>query len=89
MLRLNEVKAPLDHNEDVLIQAIVDKLSINRDELLGYTIFKRSYDARKKSNILLIYHLDVVLVASAEARVLEQFSQQSFVKISPNALSVH
>lgn len=38
MLRLNEVKAPLDHNEDVLIQAIVDKLSINRDELLGYTI---------------------------------------------------
>ena len=48
MLRLNEVKAPLDHNEDVLIQAIVDKLSINRDELLGYTIFKRSYDARKK-----------------------------------------
>ena len=39
MLRLNEVKAPLDHNEDVLIQAIVDKLSINRDELLGYTIF--------------------------------------------------
>ncbi len=53
MLRLNEVKAPLDHNEDVLIQAIVDKLSINLDELLGYTIFKRSYDARKKSNILL------------------------------------
>ena len=84
MLRLNEVKAPLDHNEDVLIQAIVDKLSINRDELLGYTIFKRSYDARKKSNILLIYHLDVVLVASAEAKVLEQFSQQSFVKISPD-----
>jgi len=84
MLRLNEVKAPLDHNEDVLIQAIVDKLSINLDELLGYTIFKRSYDARKKSNILLIYHLDVVLVASAEAKVLEQFSQQSFVKKSPD-----
>ena len=38
----------------------------------------------KKSNILLIYHLDVVLVAGAEAKVLEQFSQQSFVKISPD-----
>ena len=84
MLRLNEVKLPLDHNEDALIEAIVDKLAINRDDLLSFTIFKRSHDARKKTNILLIYQLDVVLKDDVEATVLEQFSQQAFVKVSPD-----
>jgi uncharacterized FAD-dependent dehydrogenase len=84
MLRLNEIKLALDHNEDALIQAIVDKLAINRDDLLSFTVFKRSHDARKKTNILLIYQLDVVLTDSVEATVLEQFSQQNFVKVSPD-----
>ncbi len=84
MLRLNEIKVALNHNEDDLIDAIVDKLAINRDDLLSFTIFKRSHDARKKTNILLIYQLDVVLKDSVEETVLEQFSQQAFVKVSPD-----
>ncbi len=84
MLRLNEIKVALDHKEDDLIDAIIDKLAINRDDLLSFTIFKRSHDARKKSNILLIYQLDVVLKHGVEDSVLEQFSQQSFVKVSPD-----
>jgi len=84
MLRLNEIKMALNHNEDDLIDGIVDKLAINRDDLLSFTIFKRSHDARKKTNILLIYQLDVVLKDSVEESVLEQFSQQSFVKVSPD-----
>ena len=84
MLRLNEIKVALDHKEDDLIDAIVDKLAINHDDLLSFTIFKRSHDARKKSNILLIYQLDVVLKDGVEKTVLEQFSQQAFVKVSPD-----
>ena len=84
MLRLNEIKMALDHNEDDLIAAIVDKLAIKRDDLLSFTIFKRSHDARKKNSILLIYQLDVVLKDNIEAVVLEQFSQQNFVKVSPD-----
>ena len=84
MLRLNEIKMALNHNEDDLNDAIVDKLAINSDDLLSFTIFKRSHDARKKSNILLIYQLDVVLKDDVEAAVLEQFSQQAFVKVSPD-----
>ncbi|NOQ94160.1 MAG: hypothetical protein GQ547_05950 [Methylophaga sp.] len=84
MLRLNEIKLALNHNEDDLIDGIVDKLAINRDDLLSFTIFKRSHDARKKSNISLIYQLDVVLKDSVEESVLEQFSQQPFVKVSPD-----
>jgi len=84
MLRITELKLALDHNEDALIAAIVEKLAINRDDLLSYTIFKRSHDARKKSNILLIYQIDVILKDGIESTVLERFAKQAFVKISPD-----
>jgi uncharacterized FAD-dependent dehydrogenase len=84
MLRLYEIKLALDHNEDALIEAIVDKVAISRDDLLSFTIFKRSSDARKKTNILLIYQVDIVLKEEVEAAVLEQFSKQTFVKVTPD-----
>ena len=59
MLRLTEIKLALDHSDDQLHDTIINKLAINADELLGFSVFKRSYDARKKSNIQLIYQLDV------------------------------
>src|SRR5689334_12837139 len=59
MLRLNEIKLPLDHTEEELQDAILARLGIPGGELLRYTVFRRGYDARKKSNIVLIYTLDV------------------------------
>lgn len=84
MLRLTEIKLPLDHSDDDLRQAILSKLDLRSDELLDYSIFKRSYDARKKSAILLIYHLDITLSEQAEHRVLETFAKASFVMPSPD-----
>ncbi|PKO86430.1 MAG: hypothetical protein CVU18_15030 [Betaproteobacteria bacterium HGW-Betaproteobacteria-12] len=59
MLRLTELKLPLDHPADALAPAICLRLGLAAEELLGYTIFKRSHDARKKSAIVLIYTLDI------------------------------
>jgi hypothetical protein len=84
MLRLTEIKLPLNHTEDELPAIIINKLALAPDELSGFTVFKRSFDARKKNNIQLIYHLDVVLTPEAEKCVLEKFSGQSFVKPSPD-----
>ncbi len=84
MLRLTEIKLPLHHTDNELPAAIIETLGIKSDELLSFSIFKRSYDARKKSNILLIYHLDVTLSADNEKAVLEKFAKQSFVKESPD-----
>ena len=61
MLRVSEVKLPLDHTDAQLPEAILKMLGISAEELVGFSIFKRSYDARKKSQILLIYQVDVVL----------------------------
>lgn len=84
MLRISELKLPLNHTHDELSAAIIHMLGITRHELLSFSIFKRSYDARKKTNILLIYHLDVVLTQEVETDVLKKFANQSFVKPSPD-----
>jgi len=68
MLRLNELKLPLEHPPEALQAAIVQRLKIKANELLSFTIFKRSHDARKKNNLLLIYSVDVEL--KDEAAVL-------------------
>jgi len=59
MLRLTDIKLPLDHAESALTDAILARLGIGADELTGYTVAKRSYDARKRGAIVLIYSLDV------------------------------
>lgn len=84
MLRLTEIKLPLHHGDEELPAAIISKLAIAPEALLGFSVYKRSYDARKKSNILLIYQLDVQLTTDAEQAVLERFARQSFVMPSPD-----
>src|SRR4249919_4012947 len=59
MLRLTDLKLPLDHPESALREAILARLGIAADELAGYTVAKRSYDARRRGAIVLIYSVDV------------------------------
>ncbi len=59
MLRVTEIKLPLDHGEDDLRAAIIGRLAIDADTLLRYNVFRRAIDARKRSAIQLIYTLDV------------------------------
>ena len=48
MLRLTNIKLALNHSKSELETAILKKLGIQPGDLLGYSIFARSYDARKK-----------------------------------------
>ena len=66
MLRLTDIKLPLDHAESALGEAILARLGIGADELTGYTVAKRSYDARKRGGITLIYSVDVDTPREAE-----------------------
>jgi uncharacterized FAD-dependent dehydrogenase len=82
MLRLNEVKLPLNHTEDELPAAILARLDIPAAELLGFTVFKRSYDARKKSAIVLIYSLDIEV--KNEAALLKRLKHDLHLMPSPD-----
>src|SRR5688572_17751603 len=59
MLRLTDLKLPLDHPEPALREAILARLGIAADELASYSVAKRSYDARRRGAIVLIYSVDV------------------------------
>jgi uncharacterized FAD-dependent dehydrogenase len=66
MLRLTELRLPLNHSEEELRAAILEELGIERQELVRYSIFRRSFDARKRGAIALIYHLDVETTRETE-----------------------
>ncbi|WP_163933921.1 NAD(P)/FAD-dependent oxidoreductase [Paraferrimonas sp. SM1919] len=82
MIRLTEIKLPLDHGEGDIEKAILHKLKIKPEQMLSYNLFKRGYDARKKAKILLIYTLDVDVVN--EPQLLQQFASDPHVKLTPD-----
>jgi uncharacterized protein len=82
MLRLTEIKLPLNHAPEEIKVAILKKLQILAHELLSYSIFKRSYDARKKSNILLVYILDVETTHNAQ--ILKRLKKDPHVVMTPD-----
>ena len=81
-MRLTGLRLPLDHAADALPAAIVRRLGITTAELLGYTVFRRSCDARKPSAIALTYTLDIEL--KNEAATLIRLRGDSHVGPTPD-----
>jgi uncharacterized FAD-dependent dehydrogenase len=82
MLRLTELKLPLDHSPEALPAAILARLGIAPEELVDFTVWRRGNDARKKSAILLVYTVDVTL--RDEAAVLARFAGDQHVRPTPD-----
>jgi len=82
MLRLTEIKLPLNHSEADLNASILKRLGIVADELIGYSLFRRGFDARKPSAILFIYTLDVDV--KNEAGLLARLKNTPHVSPAPD-----
>ncbi|MFF7708796.1 FAD-dependent protein [Pseudomonas sp. NPDC007930] len=83
MLRITELKLPLDHPEAALRGALLARLGLADSELTGFTVFKRSYDARKKnSEMLFIYTLDFSV--RDEAALLARLGDDAKVGPAPD-----
>ncbi|MGB1949298.1 MAG: NAD(P)/FAD-dependent oxidoreductase [Marinobacter sp.] len=83
MIRVTELALPLDHPEDALRAALLQRLQLRDADLLHFTVFKRSYDARKKnSEIKFVYIVD--LAVPDEAAVLERFANDTHVRPAPD-----
>lgn len=84
MIRLSELKLPLDHADTALTALILQTLGIAHTELKTYTLYKRSYDARKQK-LLLVYIVDVELTNPLQAQhVLHTHAGNPHIKPSPN-----
>jgi uncharacterized protein len=82
VIRITELSLPLDSDAHALRGAILRRLKISPADLLDFTVFKRSYDARKKNSITFVYIIDVV--ARDEAAILSRLASDPNVRRAPD-----
>src|SRR5207344_3606833 len=82
MLRITELRLPLDHRTEALREAVVARLGITDADLLGFSVFRRGYDARRKSAVVLSYTLDCEL--RDEAAVHARHAGDAHIRPAPD-----
>jgi uncharacterized FAD-dependent dehydrogenase len=82
VIRITELALPLDCPPSALRKAIVKRLGIEPADLLDFTVFKRSYDARKKHAVTFVYIVD--LTARDEAAILKRLGNDRNVRAAPD-----
>ena len=82
MLRVSELKLPLDHPPEALPAAIAARLGVGAGDLLRWSVWKRAHDARRKSAILKVYIVDAEI--AGEAAVLARLAGDPHVRLTPN-----
>ena len=87
MLRITDLKLPLDHPEEALRAAALERLNLAPTELVGISVFRRGWDARKRTAIQLVYTLD--LDVKNEANVLARFAGDPHVRPTPDTSYRH
>jgi len=84
MIRLSEIKLPLDHAEQALPQAIAAALGVAPDAIAHVHVHKRSFDARKQE-LLQVYIVDVTLAdPAAEAALLARHDKHPHIAATPD-----
>ncbi|MFI3189686.1 hypothetical protein BCS42_01040 [Crenothrix sp. D3] len=82
MLRITELKLPLDHAESMIKTAIIARLGLAAQDLIAYTVFRLGHDARKRNAIELVYTLDVDV--NNEADVLTRYQDDPHISVTPD-----
>jgi uncharacterized FAD-dependent dehydrogenase len=85
MIRITELRLPLDHEPAALRAAVLQRLGVADPDLRELHVFRRAYDARRKTAIVLIYTLDCTLASARdEAAVLARLHADPHVRESPD-----
>ena len=85
MLRITELRLPLAHAEGALRTAVLARLGLADAQLHELTVFRRAWDARRKSAVVLSYSVDCTLAEGVdEAAVLARLAGDRQVRIAPD-----
>jgi uncharacterized protein len=85
MLRITELRLPLDHADDALRPAVLSRLGLTDEQLKALSVFRRAHDARRKTAVLLIYTVDCELAPGVDqAAVLTRFAGDPHVRLAPD-----
>ncbi|MBS1231019.1 MAG: hypothetical protein H6R17_4296 [Proteobacteria bacterium] len=82
MIRITELRLPLDHPSEALPAAIAKRLGMPVAELRSFAVYKRSHDARKKDALTFIYTVDVEV--DREIALLEKFAADPKIGPTPD-----
>ena len=82
MIRITELRLPVNHAPEELEAAILKRLSISSKDLVAFTVFKRSHDARKNSALSFIYTIDLSI--KDEEKILKRWDHDPHVRPSPD-----
>ena len=81
MLRLTEIRLPIDHPEAALRAAILKRLDIPAGELIAFSIHRRAVDARKPA---ITFTVTVDLEVRDERALLERFKEDRRLTPAPD-----
>ena len=79
MIRINQIKLPIDHKEAALEKKI--KKALHNTEYKQYKIVKRSIDARKKEELSYVYAVDVTLGKGQEEKFLKKNKNRNIMAV--------
>jgi uncharacterized FAD-dependent dehydrogenase len=82
MIRITELRLPLDHAPAALRAAVLARLGVGEAALASFTVFKRAWDARKKTAVVLSYTVDCEV--ADEAAVLVRLAGDPHVRPAPD-----
>ncbi|MDO9094117.1 MAG: NAD(P)/FAD-dependent oxidoreductase [Rubrivivax sp.] len=82
MLRITELPLPLTHTAEALRPAVLSRLGLADGALKGFTVFRRAYDARRKSAVVLVYTVDCEV--DDEAGVLARHAGDQHIRPAPD-----
>jgi uncharacterized FAD-dependent dehydrogenase len=87
MLRLTDLKLPLDHPPEAIEAAVRARLNLRDGELHSLRIARRAWDARKRSDIVLVYSIDIEV--TDEAALLRRAAHDRGLAPAPDAAYRH
>ena len=84
MIRITDIQLPLNHSDDDLRLAVLTALGVPNADLIDFAIFRRGFDARKKSNIFFVYSIDAQIRDPASVLASAALKPGAALKPTPN-----
>ena len=81
MIRINQVKLPVEHMTEALHKKVQEILKYKGS--MDVEIVKRSLDARKKPQLFYVYMLDVTIPEQEERKLLKRCRSSQIQKVEP------
>ena len=86
MIRVSQLKLPVEHSEEQFYQKIEKSLKIKKDQIKKLQIVKKSIDARKKPDISIVYSVDVWV--DKEEKILKHSGNKNAVCVKEKKYKV-